>query len=137
MIYLQPNSNMKAYLAIKFHEDYSNKILIEEIINSLKNIGIEAITLAKDYENWGETRFSPEELMELTFKLISQSDLLIVEFSEKGVGLGIEAGYAHAKGIPIIVIAKRDSEISDTLRGIAKEIIFYDKVGDLEKIDLE
>ena len=63
--------------------------------------------------------------MNLTFEVIDNVDLVIVELSEKGVGIGIEAGYAHAKNIPIVVIAKEGSDISDTLRGIAKRIIFY------------
>ena len=50
---------------------------------------------------------------------------------EKGVGLGIEIGYAYAKGIPIIVIAKRGSEISSTLQGIARETFFYDRPEEL------
>ncbi len=52
--------------------------------------------------------------------------------TEKGVGLGIEAGYAYAKGIPIITIAERGSDISETLKGISKEIFFYDNIEDLE-----
>ena len=48
------------------------------------------------------------------------------------MGLGIEAGYAYARGIPIISIAKRGTDISETLRGISKEICFYEQVEDLE-----
>jgi nucleoside 2-deoxyribosyltransferase len=71
--------------------------------------------------------------MKLTFELINKSDFLIIEFSDKGVGLGIEAGYAYAKGIPIIVIAKKGSDISNTLKGIAKKIIFYEDPEELVK----
>lgn len=118
---------MKAYLAIKFHEDCKNKELVEKISESLENTGFNTTVMVRDYEKWGKIKFTPQELMKLTFKLISESDLLIVEFSEKGVGLGIEAGYAHSKNIPIIVIAKKGSDISSTLRGISKDIFFYDK----------
>ena len=114
-----------AYLAIKFYEDNKNKKLIEDISDSLLKAGIKTTVMARDYENWGKIQFMPEELMKLTFKLIDNSELLIVEFSEKGVGIGIEAGYAFAKNIPIIVIAKEGSNISNTLRELAKKIIFY------------
>lgn len=124
---------MKAYLAIKFHEDVKNKNLVEEISKSLKKAGLDTIVMIRDYEKWGKVKFSPQKLMELTFKLINESECLIIEFSEKGVGLGIEAGYAFAKNIPIIVIAKKGSDISNTLRGISKKIIFYDKPEDLIK----
>lgn len=122
---------MIAYLAIKFYEDCRNRELIEQISDSLHKAGIESKVMARDYEKWGEVRYAPTELMELTFKLIDEADLLVVEFSEKGVGLGIEAGYAHAKNKPIVVVAKIDSDISTTLQGVAKEVLLYDKPEEL------
>ena len=124
---------MKIYLAIKFHEDFINRKLIEEISETLNKSGFETVVMARDYENWGQTKFKPEDLMKLTFKIIEESDLLLVEFSEKGVGVGIEAGYAYAKGKPIMVIAKHGSDISETMRGVAKEVIFYENVEEVGK----
>ena len=125
---------MRIYLAIKFHEDLSNKKLIENISESLEKSGFNTTVMARDYEKWGEKKFSPKDLMDLSFKITEESDLLLVEFSEKGVGLGIEAGYAFAKGIPIVVIAKKGSEISNTMAGIAKKIIFYENTGEIGKL---
>lgn len=122
---------MKVYLAIKFHEDCKNRELIEKISESLRKAGFNTTVMARDYEKWGEVKFNPKELMKLTFELINRSDILVIEFSEAGVGLGIEAGYAYAKDKPIIVVAKRGSEISTTLRGIAKEVLFYNKPKEL------
>ena len=122
---------MKAYLVIKFHEDYKNRKLIEQISEALQKAGFKSIVIVRDYEKWGKIRFTPKELMKLTFKLIDESELLVVEFSEKGVGLGIEAGYAYSKNKPIIIIAKRNSDISTTLRGISKEIFFYEEPEEL------
>jgi len=122
---------MKAYLAIKFKEDFSNRNLIEDISVVLKKEGVETVVMARDHEKWGEKKFSPETLMAETFKEIDSSDFLIIEFSEKGVGLGIEAGYAYAKNKPIIVIATEGSDVSSTLQGITKKIIFYKNSGDL------
>ena len=76
---------MKAYLAIKFHENCKNRELIEQISESLQNAGFNSVVMIRDYEKWGKVKFTPEELMKLTFKLIDESELLIVEFSEKGV----------------------------------------------------
>lgn len=122
---------MKSYLAIKFKENFSNQKLIENISDVLKEDSIETVVMARDFEKWGEVKFSPEELMRKTFEEIDDVDFLIIEFSEKGVGLGIEAGFAFAKNKPIVVVAKGDSDISSTLQGIAKEVIFYDKPEDL------
>jgi hypothetical protein len=89
--------------------------------------------MVRDFEKWGNAKLGPKELMVETFRQIELSDFLIIEFSEKGVGLGIEAGYAHAKSKPVIVMAKTGSDISSTLAGIAKSVIFYDSVGELAR----
>ena len=122
---------MKAYLAIKFHENCKNRKLVEQISEALQKANFNATVMIRDYEKWGKVKFTPEELMKLTFKLIRESEILVVEFSEKGVGLGIEAGYAYAMNKPIIVIAKRESDISTTLRGIAKDVFLYDNPEEL------
>lgn len=70
--------------------------------------------------------------MKLTFEKIDICDLVMIDLTEKGVGLGIEAGYAYAKGIPIITIAKSGSDVSETLKGISNELSFYNNIKDLE-----
>jgi hypothetical protein len=115
----------RAYFAIKFRPDYEDRRWISEISDSLDSVGIRTSVMVRDHEMWGNRRFSPQELMERTFKEIDLSDLVIIEFSEKGVGLGIEAGYAFATHKPIIVVAKHGSDISPTLAGIARKIVFY------------
>lgn len=120
------HTSMKTYLAIKFKEDGSNRELIERLSKRLEQGGIETVVFYRDYENWGEKKFEPKELMHLAHEATNACEAVLIEFSEKGVGLGIEAGYAHAKGKPVHVIAATGSEISDTLRGIAASITFYD-----------
>lgn len=122
-----------AYLAIKFHPNHKNKKLIEELSKNIELTGYKTTVMVRDFEEWGKISFTAKQLMSLTFKEISKSDILIIEFSEKGVGLGIEAGYAFAKKIPIIVIAKEGSDISNTLKGIASKIIFYITPKDITK----
>ena len=122
----------KAFLSIKFHEDGKNRKLIEEVCNALEKAGIETRTLFRDHEKWGKIKFEPEELMRLTFEEIDRADILVVEFSEKGVGLGIEAGYAFSKNKPIIILAKVGSDISTTIKGISKQVIFYNNFDDLQ-----
>ena len=122
----------KAFLLIKFHEDCKNKDLIEAICQVLEKAGIEARTIIRDYEKWGNVKFEPRDLMNMTFKEIDKADILIVEFSEKGVGLGIEAGYAFSKNKPIIVLAKEGSDVSTTIKGISKQVIFYKDVEEIK-----
>lgn len=124
----------RAYLGFKFHEDMSNQPLIEEIDAIFKELGMETSLVVRDFERYREKKFDPHVLMKKTFEEMDVSDIVVVEFSEKGVGLGIEAGYAAAKGKPIWVIAKTGSEISDTLAGIAEKIVFYNKPADLLRL---
>lgn len=124
---------MKIFLAIKFHDDLSNKIMIEDISKNLEVDGVKVVIMERDYERWGAIKLDPQELMKITFEEIDKSNLLLMEFSEKGVGLGIEAGYAYAKEIPIVVIAKHGSDISNTMRGVVKEVIFYENTGELRE----
>jgi crotonobetainyl-CoA:carnitine CoA-transferase CaiB-like acyl-CoA transferase len=124
-------------LAIKYHSDNSNRSLIESISSAFETQNCKVVNVARDLEHWGKVPFGPSELMRKSFALIRSSDVLLLEFSEKGVGLGIEAGFAHASGKRIVVIAKTGSEISDTLAGISSEIHFYDAETDLEQIAIK
>ena len=116
---------MKAYLAIKYHPGGANRARIERVCAVLEAAGIESVCVIRDLEQWGQMHFEPDELMRRSFELLEGCDLLLVELTEKGVGVGIEAGYAHAKGIPVVTIAEAGADISETLRGISREVLKY------------
>jgi nucleoside 2-deoxyribosyltransferase len=123
---------MKVYIGIKYHEDYKNKLIVNKIASVLENKGYETICIVRDINMKESNKYTSYELMKLTFEKIDICDLVVIDLTEKGVGLGIEAGYAYAKGIPIITIAKSGSDISETLEGISKKIIFYNDIEDLD-----
>ena len=50
--------SMKAYLAIKFKEDFSNREKINSICEALKRVGIETTVFVRDYEQWGKKKFT-------------------------------------------------------------------------------
>jgi nucleoside 2-deoxyribosyltransferase len=56
---------------------------------------------------------------------IRRCDIFIAETSKKGIGIGVEAGYAKAKGKPVIYIRQKDAEHSTTVGGISDFQIFY------------
>ena len=124
---------MKAYIAIKYHKDHSNKEIIAEISYALEEHGFETICVARDLEKWGQVHLAPDVLMQKSFNEIDTSDIIVVDLTEKGVGLGIEAGYAFAKHIPIVTIARAGSDISTTLRGISHQVFLYDGFEELER----
>ena len=121
----------QAYLGIKFHEDQRNRPLIEMITNALTKAGWTTQVIVRDLEEWGAVQFEPQTLMARTFAVIEASDIAVIDLTEKGVGLGIEAGYAFSKGIPVFTIARDGSDISTTLRGISQEVCFYRNEHDL------
>lgn len=120
------------FLAIKFNEKRSNRKLIEAIGSSLEEAGIKTVIIARDYEKWGRVHFAPDKLEKLTLDNIKKSKLFIIETSEKGVSMDVEAEYAYAKKIPIIVIAKEGSEIPETIGNLAEKTIFYKTTEDLK-----
>lgn len=122
---------LKAYLGIKYHADNRNRKVIERISEVLAGCEITILCVARDLEKWGAVRLEPRDLMRQTFKLIDTCDLVVIELSEKGVGLGIEAGYAYACKIPVVTIAKRGREVSETLKGISSHVALYDEANDL------
>ena len=123
----------KAFMSLKFHDGEEDKKKIEELTQALLKAGIENVVMARDVEKYGKavlpegTKLMPD----YAFPAMKKCDMLIVEFSEKGVGLGIGAGYAYAIGLPIYVIAKTGSDISLTISNLAKEVIFYDEPSEL------
>ena len=123
----------RAYFGIKYHEDNRNRDEIESLSAALINNGIETICIVRDIEKWGDVQLSSKELMKTTFDGIDNSDFVILEMTEKGVGLGIEAGYAIAKGKPVIVLTKEIQNLSSTMQGIANVVIQYSQP---EEIDI-
>ncbi len=113
------------YLGIKYHADHRNRPLIEAVSQGMASRGHRIYCVARDLEGWGAHMLTPSELMEHTFEAIRASDVVVIELSEKGVGLGIEAGYAYACGKPIFTLARYGSDISSTLRGLSKSVHFY------------
>lgn len=122
---------MKAYIAIKYYPNNQNRPLIEQISNALEQNGFDTVCVVRDLENWGQLHFAPQDLMQRSFEEIDASDLVVIELTEKGVGLGIEAGYAWAKQIPIVTIAKKGADISTTLQGISQRVFWYDEFDDV------
>ncbi len=113
------------YLGIKFHEDHSNKKRIEGIMRAIAESNCQGRCLACDVAHDTKHPQWASDLMKRAFSNIDASHLVIIDATAKGVGIGIEAGYAFAKRIPIITIAEENANISATLCGISTVIGTY------------
>lgn len=122
---------MKVYIGFKYHKDHRNKDSVEKLVALLEKKGYQTACIVEDNYRGQQKITNSIDLMKATFDKIDECDLVIIDLSEKGVGLGIEAGYAYAKDIPVITIAKQGSDVSETLEGISKSIIFYNRIEDL------
>lgn len=76
-----------AYLVIKFHTDHRNKQKIAMISHALEQCGYSVTCITRDIEKWGATSYTPQDLMRRTFEIIRESDIVIIDLSEKGVTL--------------------------------------------------
>lgn len=131
--YERKPGTLHSFFALKFHEGDEDRAKVEAIKSALNKAGVEITLMARDVEKWGEA-YIPEGkalMRDYAFPAMMQCDCNIIEFSEKGVGLGMNGGFCYAIGKPIYVIAKTNSDISTTMANIATEIIFYDKPEDL------
>lgn len=106
--------------------------MIEEFERCFLKHGLKSYCVIRDMEVWGEASFSAKEIMQETFAKIDSSDLVVIDVSEKGVGLGIEAGYTKAKGKELIITARKGTEISTTISGIADRVISYESISDIK-----
>jgi hypothetical protein len=125
---------MKIYLAIKYHSNNQNRPLIEALTAHLHGQGHTVICAARDFEDWGAKTFEGRELLLRAFSAIEDSDLVLIEATEKGMGVGIEAGFSFARGKTIITISRNEIDISVNLRSLSKKTIIYSDVAEIELI---
>lgn len=123
----------KAFMSLKFYNGEKSKKQVEDLTRVMNQAGIENVVMVRDVEKYGKAELPEGKklMLDYVFPAMKECDMLVVEFSEKGVGLGIGAGYAYAIGKPIYVIAKNGSDISLTMQNLAKRVIFYNETEDL------
>lgn len=126
---------MKAFLAIKYYDDMKNKDTIEKICKALEKRGIKTFVFARDIQNYEKCTLTPNKIMKLAFENIKSSDVFIIDASELSIGIGIEAGYAYSNKIPIYLIAKKGSEVSNSIKGISKKFFTYEDPYEISNLD--
>ena len=125
---------MKVFLSIKYYDDMRNKNLIEKICLAIENCGDVPFVFAKNVQNYSKCEFSAEEIMKIAFNEINSSDVLLIDATELSIGIGIEAGYAFSKKIPIYLIANKNAYVSNSIKGISSKALFYDKPEEIENL---
>ena len=121
---------MQAYISISFSKRKSLDNFVFLIKNALQKCGISGFVFVDEYQFSAKQE---KKMMQNAIEDIEKSAILIAETSEKGIGIGIEVGYAKAKNIPVIYMRNSKSEHSTTVSGIADFKIIYENEIDLEE----
>lgn len=119
---------MRVFITASFGDSKEN---IERLCRVVKAAGFEDFCFVRDVENYQKIFNDPKELMRRAKEEIDKSNLLLIDMTDKPTGRAIEAGIAYALGKKIIVIMKHGTNIKDTVRGIASEIIEYQNIEDI------
>ncbi len=113
----------KAYLGLSI----SNRTNLGQEIEVLKRcLAKHEIELCVFVDIYHFKAGQEHEMMAQAFREIDQSDFLIVELTKKAIGVGVEVGYAHAKGKPVIYLKRKGAKYSTTVGGCAKYMIDYE-----------
>ena len=121
---------MQAYISISFSKRKELEKEVQAIKNALQKCGVSGFVFVDEYQFSAKQE---KKMMQNAIEDIEKSAILIAETSEKGIGIGIEVGYAKAKNIPVIYVRNSSSEHSTTVSGIADFKIIYENVIDLEE----
>lgn len=123
-------SKMNCYISIGYQNRKSLSPEVDAIKETLIHFAIVPFVFVDNYE------FSPKdegEMMNKALEHIDNSEFFIAEVSEKAIGVGVEAGYAKARGIPVIYMRKERSEHSTTVAGISDYQVIYSSIEDLRQ----
>ena len=119
---------MKAYISVSFKNRKLLSSEIDTIIKVLTENSIDALVFVDKYR----FQLSQErEMMQKAMEEIDNCDILIAETSEKGIGIGVEVGYAKGKGKTVIYLRQKDTEHSTTVAGSSDFQIIYSDSNDL------
>lgn len=120
---------MKAYISVSFSKRKLVDKEINAIVDTLNEFKISSFIFVDLYKfNLTQER----QMMKQAMADIDKCDILLAETSHKAIGIGIEVGYAKAKGKTIIYLRQRKKEHSTTVSGISDFQIVYNENTDLK-----
>jgi 2'-deoxynucleoside 5'-phosphate N-hydrolase len=122
---------MTAYISVNFSKRKLADKELTAIIGTLKKFKIIPFIFVDNYK-FDLTQ--ERQMMQQAMADIDNCNILIALITAgKGIGIGIEAGYAKAKGKPVIYVRQKDAEHSTTVSGISDFQIVYLDTNDLQE----
>ncbi|MGE5108787.1 MAG: nucleoside 2-deoxyribosyltransferase [Sphingobacteriales bacterium] len=121
---------MTAYISVS----YSKRKLIDKELNAITDtLNKFKIVPFIFVDNYKFDLTQERQMMQQAMKDIDNCSILIAETTDKGIGIGIEVGYAKAKNKPVIYVRQKNAEHSTTVSGISDFQIIYEDNNDLQK----
>jgi nucleoside 2-deoxyribosyltransferase len=121
---------MRAYISVSFSKRRLVDKELTAIVETLNELGIATFIFVDNYQfDISQER----QMMEQSLAGIDACDILVAETSDKAIGIGVETGYAKAKGKTIIYVRHKHTEHSTTVSGISDFQIAYEDTSDLKK----
>src|SRR5258705_3273220 len=121
---------MKAYISISHSKRKALDKELSAIKTTLVKLNIDPFVFVDNY-TFGVSE--ERKMMEQAAADIDRCDILIAETSDKGIGIGIEVGYAKAKMKPIIYLRHINADHSTTASGFSDFQIIYEDMPDLQR----
>jgi nucleoside 2-deoxyribosyltransferase len=121
---------MKVYISVSVNK---RKLLVNEVtamVETVKKLKDEPFLFTGHYKF---DLILERQMMKQAMVDIDRCSVLIAETSFKEIGIGIEAGYAKAKGKKVIYVRQKKAEHSTTVSGISDFQIAYNDCNDLKK----
>jgi 2'-deoxynucleoside 5'-phosphate N-hydrolase len=120
---------MRAFISTSFSQRAKREKEIAAVKEVLIRSGVSSWVFVDEYI-FGPT--AEKQMMQQAMADINQCDILIADAAEKAIGIGVEAGYAKAKGKTVVYLRPREAEHSATVSGISDFQIIYMDLTDLE-----
>lgn len=120
---------MKAYISVGFSKRLVLEPELQTITEVLSDFNIKPFIFVDQYK-FGIAQ--EEQMMKQAMRDIESCNILIAETSEKAIGVGVEVGFAKAKGKFIIYLRHENAEHSTTVSGISDAQIIYANPQDLK-----
>ena len=120
----------KAYISISYNKRQELNDELNAIVEALKESHIRPFVFVDIFKF---SSHQEKEMMQQAILSIDDCDFLIADASDKAIGIGIEVGYAKAKGKPVIYMRNKKAEHSTTASGISDAQVVYEDEADLKK----
>lgn len=120
----------KAYISVSHNNRQLLSKELTAVIDTLAQFNIVSLIFVDQY-TFGAAE--EQQMMRQAMEDIDHCDLLIAETSHKGIGIGVEVGYAKARNKPVIYLRHKNAEHSTTVSGISDFHVVYEGALDLQQ----